>query len=49
MYVSDGFWHPLDVIAAPSVTNTFGTSHDWFQPLSTDVFGSRPMRADPIS
>ena len=47
--MSDGFWQALDVMQAPSVTNRFGTSHDWFQPFSTDVFGSRPMRTVPIS
>jgi hypothetical protein len=49
MYVSEGFATPSDAIAAPSVTSRFGTSCAWFQPFSTDVFGSRPMRAPPIS
>ena len=49
MYVSDGFWLPLDAMHAPSVTKTLGTYHVWFQPFSIDVFGSRPIRAVPIS
>ena len=49
IYVSDGFTHELDVMQAPSVTNTFFTACTWFQPLRTEVFGSRPMRAVPIS
>ena len=49
MYVSDGLTHAAEVMHAPSVTNTFGASHTWLWPLSTDVFGSRPMRAVPIS
>jgi len=49
MYVSDGFWHADEVIAAPSITNRFGTSHAWLCAFSTDVAGSRPMRAVPIS
>ena len=27
MYVSDGFWHAVDVMHAPSVTKTLGASH----------------------
>jgi hypothetical protein len=34
---------------APSVTNTLGASHIWLYAFSTLVFGSRPMRAVPIS
>ena len=34
---------------APSVTKTFGASWTWLCAFSTDVFGSRPMRAVPIS
>src|SRR5262249_16939847 len=49
MYVSDGFWHAADVMHEPSVTNTFGASHTWLCAFSTEVFGSRPMRAVPIS
>ena len=33
----------------PSVTNTFFTSCIWFHLLSTEVLGSCPMRAVPIS
>src|SRR5690606_10338284 len=36
MYVSEGFTHAADVIHAPSVTNTFGASHTWLFPFSTD-------------
>ena len=39
----------VDAIQAPSVTNTFFASHTWFHPFNTDVFGSRPIRAGPIS
>ncbi len=49
MYVSEGFWHADEAIAAPSVTNRFGTSWDWQYPFNTDVRGSRPIRAVPIS
>src|SRR6185503_6864169 len=49
MYVSDGFTHDDDTMHEPSVTNTFGASHTWFQRLSTDVRGSLPMRAVPLS
>src|SRR5690606_25962967 len=49
MYVSDGFTHEPEVIHAPSVTNTFNASQTWLWPLSTEVFGSRPIRAVPIS
>jgi hypothetical protein len=41
--------HDADVMHAPSVTKTFGAACTWFQPFSTDVFGSRPIRAVPIS
>src|SRR4029453_10024598 len=34
---------------APSVTKTFGTVWTWFHPFRIDVFGSRPIRAVPIS
>src|SRR3989442_2751713 len=34
---------------APSVTNRFFTSWHWLWAFKTDVFGSRPMRAVPIS
>lgn len=27
MYVSDGFWHAVDAMQAPSVTKTLGASH----------------------
>ncbi len=49
MYVSDGFWHAGEVMAAPSITNRFATSHAWLCAFSTNVAGSRPMRAVPIS
>ena len=49
MYVSDGFTHADDTMPEPSVTKTFGASHTWLCEFSTDVFGSRPMRAVPIS
>src|ERR1051326_6545507 len=34
---------------APSVTNRFFTSWHWLWAFNTDVLGSRPMRAVPIS
>ncbi len=43
--MSDGFTQLEETIAAPSVTKTFLASHTWFQALSTDVFGDRPIRA----
>ena len=49
MYVIEGFWHADDAMHAPSVTKTFFASHTWFHLLSTDVFGSFPIRAVPIS
>lgn len=49
MYVSEEFWQAEEVMQVPSVTNTLGTSWHWLCPLSTDVRGSRPMRAVPIS
>src|SRR5436190_19209502 len=45
----EGFTHEDDAMHAPSVTNRLGTSHAWLLALSTDVLGSRPMRAVPIS
>ena len=33
----------------PSVTNTFGASQTWLCELRTEVFGSLPIRAVPIS
>src|SRR5205809_7864026 len=45
----EGFTHEDDAMHAPSVTNRLGTSHAWLLALSTDVLGSRPMRAEPIS
>ena len=47
--MSDGFTQAADTMHEPSVTKTFGASHTWLCELSTDVFGSRPMRAVPIS
>ena len=49
MYVIDGLTQELLVMHAPSVTNRLGTSCAWLWALSTDVFGSRPIRAVPIS
>src|SRR5437867_1218578 len=49
MYVSDGFGQAVDAMHEPSVTKTFGASHTWLCELRTDVLGSRPMRAVPIS
>jgi hypothetical protein len=47
--VSAGFWQLLETNAAPPVTNRFLTS--WVSPnlLSTEILGSLPMRAVPIS
>src|SRR5712691_10911067 len=45
----DGFTHDDEAMQAPSVRNRFGTSHAWLLPFKTDVLGSRPMRAVPIS
>jgi hypothetical protein len=49
MYVSDGFTHDAEVMQAPSVTKTLGASHTWLWAFKTDVLGSRPIRAVPIS
>ena len=49
MYVSDGFWHALEAMNEPSVTYTFGQACTWFHLLSTEVFGSEPMRQVPNS
>ncbi len=49
MYVIEGFWFAVDAMLAPSVQKRFGTSHDWFQPLSTLLARSFPIRAVPIS
>src|SRR5882724_10046716 len=45
----DGFWFADEAMQAPSVTNRFFTSWHWLWAFSTDVFGSRPIRAVPIS
>src|SRR3989449_3806015 len=45
----DGFWFADEAIQAPSVTNRFFTWWHWLWAFSTDVFGSRPIRAVPIS
>src|SRR6266550_8934056 len=45
----DGLTHDDDAMHAPSVRNRFGTSHAWLLPFNTDVLGSFPMRAVPIS
>src|SRR5262249_44170799 len=47
--VSVGLTHPLDTKQLPSTTNRFLMSWDWFHLLSTDVFGSSPIRAVPTS
>src|SRR6185437_5893721 len=47
--VSDGFWLPVDVIQAPSVTKTFLQVWNWFHSFSNEVFGSFPIRTPPIS
>src|SRR2546430_8372062 len=49
MYVMDGLTHDELAMHAPSVTNRLGTSCAWLWPLRTEVRGSRPMRAVPIS
>src|SRR5215471_19127059 len=49
MYVSDGFTHDAEVMHAPSVMKRFGMSCTWLCAFRTEVFGSRPMRAVPIS
>ena len=38
-----------EVMHEPSVTKRFGTSWAWLYSLSTEVWGSRPIRAVPIS
>src|SRR5438046_4009916 len=45
----DGFWFADEAVQAPSVTNRFFASWHWLWAFSTDVFGSRPIRAVPIS
>src|SRR5438132_1063011 len=45
----EGFWQADDAMQAPSVTNRFFTSWHWLCAFSTVVFGSRPIRAVPIS
>src|SRR5947208_16173065 len=45
----DGFWFADEAIQAPSVTKRFFTSWHWLWAFSTDVFGSRPVRAVPIA
>ena len=47
--MSEGFTHAEEAIAPPSVMKRFLTSCDWLRALSTEVLGSRPMRAVPIS
>ena len=49
MVVSVGPQVPLVTKQLLSVTNTLGASHTWFIALSTEVFGSLPMRAPPHS
>src|SRR6266704_1208230 len=45
----DGLTHDELAMHAPSVTNRLGTSCAWLCALRTDVLGSRPIRAVPIS
>src|SRR5437773_10962986 len=45
----DGFTHEDDAMQAPSVRNRLRASHASLLPFKTDVLGSRPMRAVPIS
>src|SRR5207249_2898082 len=45
----DGFWFADEAIQAPSVTNRFFTSWHWLWAFRTEVFGSRPIRAVPLS
>src|SRR5438093_7338165 len=45
----EGFTQDELAMHAPSVTNRLGTSCAWLWALSTDVLGSLPMRAVPIS
>ncbi len=49
MYVSDGFTHEEETMPAPSVTNKFLASCNWLCGFSTEVLGSCPIRAVPIS
>jgi hypothetical protein len=49
MYVSEGFTQDAETIAEPSVTKTFFAPQTWLLPFKTEVYGSRPMRAVPIS
>ena len=49
MMVRVGFWQPPEVNPAASITNRFFTSWLCWNWLSTDFFGSLPIRATPIS
>src|SRR5690606_31551207 len=49
MWVSDGLTQLAEVMQAPSVTYTLGASQTGLCALSTEVFGSRPLRAVAIS
>src|SRR4030095_10359931 len=49
IYVNDGFWQADEVMQAPSVTNTFSASQTWLCLFNTEVLGSNPIRAVPIS
>jgi hypothetical protein len=42
--VKVGFCVPVEVIQAPSVTNTFLQWCSWFHLFNIEVFGSSPMR-----
>src|SRR5207237_8458840 len=44
-----GFLSACDTNGPPSVTNRFLQSCAWHQRLSTEVFGSAPMRMPPSS
>ena len=49
MIVHVGFWHEALTCELPSTTNRLRTSCDCWNWLSTDVFGSVPMRDVPSS
>jgi hypothetical protein len=49
MIVRVGFWHAPDVKPAASITKRVFTSQLCWYWLRTEVFGSLPRRATPIS
>ena len=49
MKVMDGLTQEVDAICAPSVTKTLAASCNWLNLLTTEVRGSAPMQAPPIS